>query len=309
MTSSLLGFRPLQVEDRALYLDYYNRARNPMADLTFVSRIAWTVRYAYTYLVYENALIVRNEQGEPKAYSSPMGLENQTQLQRIVDALWKQAEQEGEDHLMIMHIKEEEEAWYQALEGYDVQIENDRDMADYLYDRETLRSLAGKKLHSKRNHIQKFWKLHPDARYEVLNTSHYEACIELTKNWTLARGMDLDSPEASDYQGIKSLIEKALAHDCELKGGVIYEGDQLLAFGIYACDLNEYAVCHFEKASDDVKEAYPVINQLCVENLCEHVKYINREEDMGIEGLRKAKLSYYPLKLLEKRTARIRRKN
>lgn len=308
MTSSPLAFCPLTAEDRALYLNYYQKAGNPIADLSFLSRMAWTVRYQYSYLVYENALTIRNESGAPRAYSSPMGLTDVRQLQKIVDFLWENERKNEEDSLTFMHLKEGEESFYLALEGYDIRFEQDRAFDDYLYNRETLKDLPGKKLHAKRNHIQKFWKLHPEARYEALKPEHYAACIELTKTWTLARGMQLDQEQASDYQGIRSLLLKAAERQCDIKGGVLLEGEDLLAFGIYACDLEEYAMCHFEKARDEDKEAYPVINQLCVEHLCEHVKYINREEDMGIEGLRKAKLSYYPFKLLEKKTVILRRK-
>lgn len=301
-------FQPLCPEHRNLYLQYYKKSGNPAADLSFVSRLAWSKRWDFHFLEKEDTLLIRNEKGNKRYYAVPLGLEKKEQLQKIVDFLWEKEKKSTEAELIFLFLTEKDKELFASLEGYVCDFSSNRNHSDYIYEREQLRHLEGKKLHAKRNHIRKFWSLHPEARYEVLEPKHYEACIELTKEWTLARGMALESEVQTDFQMIASILSLAKKQDLGLKGGVLFDGEKLLAFGIYACDLNEYAVCHFEKARDDEKEAYPVINQLCVENLCDHVKYINREEDMGIEGLRKAKLSYYPERLLEKTTAVLRKK-
>ena len=180
-----------------------------------------------------------------------------------------------------------------------------RNNFDYMYLSEKLISLKGKKLHSKRNHINKFMKLFPDFVYENLTKEHFKECMELYDIWC----MDHKSV-SSNQSDERDSVERALLHlkTLNLTGGCIRINGELKAFTIGEQVLPDMCQIHIEKASKDFDGLYSLVNQQYALHNCSNVKYINREEDMGLEGLRKAKQSYYPDKMVEKFDAAISKK-
>lgn len=175
-------------------------------------------------------------------------------------------------------------------------IQGDRNDYDYIYSREKLATLAGKKMHGKRNHIARFQD-EDDWCYEELNDSNIEECRNMTYTWIKMRAekwneeMELEMSvlhEAFDYRKELGLV-----------GGIIRKAGQIVAFSIGEPLNSDTYVVHFEKAFPDMQGAYPMINQQFVLHACEDYTYVNREEDTGDPGLRKAKMSYYPEILLK----------
>ena len=177
-----------------------------------------------------------------------------------------------------------------------------RNNFDYMYLSEKLITLKGKKLHAKRNHINKFIKLFPDFAYEPLAEDHYSECMKLYDNWCTDHKV-VSSTQSDE----RDSVEKALLNlnALNLTGGCIRINGELKAFTIGEQVSADMCQIHIEKASKDFGGLYPLINQQYAQNNCNNVKYINREEDMGLEGLRKAKESYYPDKMVEKFDAAI----
>jgi hypothetical protein len=171
----------------------------------------------------------------------------------------------------------------------------DRDNFDYMYLSEELAALQGKKFHAKRNHINNLLKAHT-FEYRAYTDADYYECIALHRKWMEHKG---DNPEDNEELVV---IERALKNleVLELMCGLLFIDGKLEAFSIgeiAGCDM---AIIHLEKANPDIQGAYALINREFVRHEFMGVKYINREEDMGIEGLRRAKLSYNPVFLLEK---------
>ena len=183
--------------------------------------------------------------------------------------------------------------------GEDCRVNANRDHADYIYLRESLAALSGKKLQAKRNHVNRFKALYPDYRYEELTDEWVPACLDLTRRWVESRQ---DEAEKRAVAAESEAIQRALAHreELDLRGGVLLVGEQIAAFtyGAPIC-RDTFDVC-VEKADVEFEGAYTVINKEFVSRLPEQYKYVNREEDLGVEGLRKAKLSYQPEMLLMK---------
>lgn len=190
----------------------------------------------------------------------------------------------------------EANAEYFRAAGYTV--EPDRDNFDYVYNMEDLRSLTGKKYHAKRNFINRLKGEH-EFRFVKLGPGDIERCMDIYYKW--ADGKD-ESPweEQAMRTGIQYAEELGL-----VMGGIEIDGE-LKAFSAADKPFKDTAVVYFEKADGDIPGLYPLMNQQMVENLLGDVSFINREEDMGIEGLRKAKLSYYPVRMVEKYCARKR---
>ena len=183
-------------------------------------------------------------------------------------------------------------------------FEEDRDRADYLYEPEKLVTLAGRKLQSKRNHCNRFEAEQPDWSFETLRADHIPACMALFDEWAAARP-DLPPEEiAAERRAIVLALEEM--EKLEMLGGVLFTGDRLVGFTLGEMTGDNTFDVHFEKAKAEVNGAYPMVNRQFARTLTEKfpaLKYINREEDLGMENLRKAKMTYQPALLLERFTA------
>ncbi len=174
----------------------------------------------------------------------------------------------------------------------------DRANFEYVYLSSDLCNLEGKKFHAKRNHINRLLQEH-EVEYRAYTHEYYDACISLHKQW-----MENKGGETKGYMDEFSVMKAALDNmeKLGLKGGLLFVDGKLTAFSIGECFKDDMAIIHIEKADPDVQGAYPMINREFARAEWSGVEYINREEDMGIEGLRKAKLSYNPVFLIEKYT-------
>lgn len=168
---------------------------------------------------------------------------------------------------------------------------------DYIYNTEDLISLAGRKYHGKRNHIS-YFKKNFDWRYEPLTEKNMDACLRMNDLWE--KENQEKNPEEIGNELIA--IRRGFAEFDRLgfTGGVLYANDRIVGY-TFGEALNDTVFCtHVEKAFADVRGAYPAINREFAANALASYKFINREEDTGSEGLRKAKESYYPAVLLPK---------
>lgn len=178
----------------------------------------------------------------------------------------------------------------------------DRDSFDYVYEIDALADLKGKKLQKKRNHLNRFRSEHPDYRVEPLSCANLEPVRHMVNTWYQTR-MRLD-PEG-DYLLENIALAKAFRHfeELGLEGLVLLEGDQVLAVTLGSRLSGDTFDIHFEKAREDIDGCYSAINAEFARYLrlkYPEVKFLDREDDMGLPGLRKAKTSYYPHHLAEK---------
>lgn len=180
----------------------------------------------------------------------------------------------------------------------------ERDLFEYIYDAESLRTLSGRKNNKKRNHVNTFLNLYKNRyEYKVLEKENFEECIKLLNIWI----QDKENIESSGHkefiQEILSIKEIFKNYD-KLKEKVkiagVYIDNNLEAFTIGEKINENIALIHIEKANQNIKGIYQYINQQFLLNEFPNVRYVNREEDLGIDGLREAKLSYHPCKFIEK---------
>lgn len=177
-----------------------------------------------------------------------------------------------------------------------------RDMADYVYDINDLADLKGRKFQKKRNHVNQFRKAMPKAYLKELTPEDFPKLEAFLEDW-FARKQEKDPTE--DFLLERTALKRALRYydALAMEGALLMDGDRILAMTM-ASPMNEttYDV-HFEKADDTVEGAYAAINQEFAKLLREkhpNLQFLDREDDMGLEGLRKAKLSYNPHHLAEK---------
>lgn len=183
----------------------------------------------------------------------------------------------------------------------------ERDLFDYVYDAESLRTLKGRKNQKKRNHINYFLKEY-EGRYEyrLLGKEDFDACLKLLNDWEAAKEESDDFDESMDdeYIGIKKIFDDFDVLSDKVKVFGIFIDGKLEAFSIGENLNSNMALIHVEKANPEIRGLYPYINQQFLVSEFPDVEFVNREEDMGIEGLRKAKLSYHPIRFVEKYTVK-----
>ena len=176
-------------------------------------------------------------------------------------------------------------------------LTEDRNNFDYVYTMEELRDLAGKKLHAKRNHINQFMAQYGhEYEYVRVTPGMLEECVAVYNEWLL--GKDPDEANVMELCAIKVVLRHM--EELGVVGGGVRIGGRLAAFTLGQRINGRCAVVHIEKADGGVTGLYTVINNLFVKNEFSDMQFINREEDMGLEGLRRAKLSYNPAYLIHK---------
>ena len=180
---------------------------------------------------------------------------------------------------------------YPELTNY-YTISQNSDFSDYIHSTERLSLLKGRKLRKKRNLISQFIKKNPEYKVIQLNKKHFDDCLELTKN-------GIEKTVTGKDEEIQA-IQKAfsLYTELDLNGIAVYTGDRLAAFSIFSRNIDNCYVIHFEKNDRKQKGSAQIINLKTAEFLSDKCEFINREQDLGVPGLKKAKLSYDPDRIL-----------
>ncbi|MDH6358770.1 phosphatidylglycerol lysyltransferase domain-containing protein [Parabacteroides sp. PF5-9] len=293
-----IPFKPITLEDKEVITSYTMSSDYRNCDFSFANMCSWRFLYNSEFAIVDDFLLIRFwiENKSRIAYMMPVG---NGHLQQAILTLEEDALKHGHPLLILGITLDAKEKLETTLPGSFHYIP-ERDFYDYIYLREELASLTGKKYQAKRNHINKFKKQY-DFEYLPITPDLVPFCLELEKKWYKANRTEEGEDELSDE---RRSLTYALHHFSELglSGCGICVNNEIVAFSFGApVNHNTFAV-HIEKADINYDGAYAVINQVFASHLPEQYIYINREEDLGIPGLRQAKLSYHPYELLEKYT-------
>ncbi|MCB2186753.1 MAG: DUF2156 domain-containing protein [Deltaproteobacteria bacterium] len=186
----------------------------------------------------------------------------------------------------------------QSLPAEQYLVEHERDQDDYVYLAQDLRELKGRKYHRKKNHLNKFLRAHPRHEYQPLTAEICRKVLDMQEHWCRLRGCEDDPGLASEDLAI---CEAILAREAlGLTGGVILLDGRVEAFSLGEMLNPQTAVIHVEKANPEIDGLYTAINQRFCQEAWSGAEFINREQDLGLEGLRAAKESYLPHHLEEK---------
>lgn len=265
-------------------------------EYSFCNNFIWRNIYEVKVAELCGCCIIKFDAGGVDCFAFPIGNGNKRQA---VEQLLKESKENGKKLRFDSLLEEDKElldSWFPGRFA----VSEERDGFDYLYTVEKLTSLAGKKLHGKRNHIARF-KENNDWHYEPMTSENKLKCLEMNRLWCDRQQCKWNSEMEDEFCAVQEAIEHF--EELSLVGGVLYSGEEIVAFTIGEPLNSDTFVVHIEKAFPDIQGAYPMINQQFVEHECQGFTYVNREEDTGAEGLRRAKLSYYPEILLEKYSA------
>ena len=291
-----LHFRDVTIADKQWVDPLLRMSERDSLEYNFTTTFVWRNVYSFHLARMDDYFLLRSDPKNP-TYLFPAG---RGPLEPVIRALHADARKAGVP-LRFNTVLPGAKARLEALYPGKFIFERSRDNADYVYETQSLATLSGKKLASKRNHIHRFLDNHPTWQYEPLTGQNLNEARLMNTAWILQTGCAPDEGLSDEY----CAVESAIRHFDELGliGGLIRAEDKVIAFSIGDPLNDDTFLVHFEKAFPDIQGAYPMINQQFVQNNCMDYQFINREEDAGIKGLRRAKLSYNPLLLVEKYTA------
>lgn len=287
----MLEFKKPVLADRPWIQRLYEASGYRGAEYTFANLYLWSSYYGEV-AEYRGFLCQRLTYRGVHQYIYPAGAGD---VKPVLEALWEDSRREGHP-FVLRSLTKETMATLQALYPDRFDYAENRDAFDYLYEIDTLAELKGKKLQAKRNHINRFVEAYPDWHVKAVTADNLHVCQKLAEHW-----YESHHESAADRRA----MEKAFDHFEKLgfEGVILYsDHDHAVGFSMGNRISADTFDVNFEKAFADIQGAYALVNREFARYIREkhpEIQYLNREDDMGIEGLRKAKESYHPI-FLEK---------
>lgn len=289
----MISFKDIELTDKEVITSYTQNSPRRNCDLSFSNLCSWRFLYDTQFAVQDGFLILKFWAGDKLVYMMPVG---NGDLKKVLEDMIEDAGQEGERFCML-GVCAGMRADLEAIMPGKFHFEADRDYADYLYLRTDLSTLAGKKFQAKRNHLNKFRRTY-NYEYVPLTPNRIRECLDLEAEWCKANNCDQHEGTGNERRALIYALHNFEA--LGLTGGILHVDGKIVAF-TFGMPINQDTFgVHVEKADTSIDGAYAMINYEFANHIPEQYIYVNREEDLGIEGLRKAKLSYQPTIILEK---------
>ena len=289
----MLQMKEVQICDKARVDALLEGCPHNTLEYNFTSTFIWRNIYNFRIVENPNWFILFSDSKRP-SFLYPYG---KGDIKPVLDELIAYCKEKGitpSFHSVSPIAREELETLYPGQFAFTLI----RDAGDYIYERESLATLRGKKLSAKRNHINRFLESYPNWKYERITKENIEEVYQMNLKWCAT----VDCKNDPGLQEEACAVKQAFRYffDLKLDGGLLRAEDDIVAFSM-GDRLNDTTyLVHIEKAFADINGAYPMINKQFVLKNTEGYQYVDREDDAGDEGLRKAKLSYRPAIISEK---------
>lgn len=291
----MIEFKQVEISDKKWASELLAQSDIQGCEYTFGNCYMWSEFFDIKIARYKDFFLVKNKYG----FLFPAG---KGVLREVITAL---AEISADGEVMFTNADNNSLELLRSLYGVQIEVSTNRDFYDYVYERESLSTLAGRKLHSKRNHLHRFYE--NDWSYEPITPDNIEECAYMHNQWCDIKKVYTDRDKFREAFAVVRGLEYFF--DLGFTGGIIRVNGtvQAYTFGEPLINTaNDTFVVHAEKAFSEIQGAYTAINREFVTNSVSGYKYINREEDMGEENLRKAKMSYRPAFMVEKYRVKIK---
>jgi uncharacterized protein len=281
-------FHPVSLDGQEEYNRLLAKCSQKPSDYSFVNLWGWGREYGLEWSFRDGCVLLR--QTIPHTlYWAPVGNWEETDWGGLLQSLPPET--------CFIRIPEKLKLiWEERSCG--ILVEECREHWDYLYDVTELTELKGRKFHNKKNLLNQFLRDH-EATFVTLDEKTVECALALQTDWFLWRNSENDQTLQAENRAIVKVM-----HDWSRLGGLVGGGlvvdEKMIAYTIAEALDDNSIVIHFEKGCPNFKGVYQAINQMFLERCCQSFKIVNREQDLGDDGLRKAKLSYNPLAFLKK---------
>jgi hypothetical protein len=285
-----LAFEPVDLSRQTEYLGFLDACPVKSSDYSFVNLWSWADTYGLEW-AWSPELVWIKQRYPKEVYWAPVGA-------------WDQVDWQGrgsiflEQNISFIRVPETLAIILKETLGQRVSVEDSRSQWDYLYSIDELTALKGNRFHKKKNLLNQFKKKYP-YQYVPLTGAVTDLAAGMQESWCTWR--DCESNEALDAEN--AAISRVLNNWQKLKritGGAIMVDSDMVAYTVAEFLSAETLLIHFEKGDPAYKGVYQAINQMFLDQSGNNYKIVNREQDLGDEGLRKAKLSYHPTDFLKK---------
>lgn len=296
------NFEPIGLKHRAMFASQAAIFPPVCSEYTFTNLFAWTKTYDYRLSRLNDALIIRREMKHVISFLQPLWTSDPlTAVLACRDFLMNSMEISHPFLVVERACKDLAEMIQQEADAVGLEVRPDRDDFDYLYEIKDLVELRGRKYHRKKHHLNAFINAH---EYEYISLGQHTTveflreCQIFADRWCNEKECEKDSGLASEECAVSRML--AFFHVLGLKGGVIRMNGEIVALTLAEALNADTLVIHVEKAVAGVPGLYQAINWEFLRRDGSEYRYVNREQDLGVDGLRQAKLSYHPVKLVEK---------
>ena len=289
----MIDLKSIEIDDKNLFDEKINFSYLN-SEASFANLYMWRKSSNTKYALINDSLVVFYTKSNGKmACCFPF---SSTNLKNDVNII-KQYFDSLDRKFIMESVTEDNANTLKEIYKDDLIITECPNLNDYVYFSEKLINLSGKKLHAKRNHINKFKSMY-EYKYQRITSDICNKCIEKANEWLLEKYSNADEDYIAEITALKEVFNNY--DKLNLVGSMLTVNDEIIAFSVGEKLNNDTFVTHIEKADTNFHGSYTIMNNEFAKNECSAYKYINREEDMGIEGIRKAKLSYYPDKIIKK---------
>lgn len=291
-------FKKLSLGDKNSIDKYISPYKFLSCEYSFTSLYIWKDACDIQYTIYKNALILKKKDFDGNYhFMQPIGYVMED-LGEIIEKL-KEYREENDMKYLFKDLDENFIAEFNALhnEKNEFYIQEDRDNFDYLYEAKKLMTLSGKKLHSKKNHYNAFTKSYSYEVLEINDKIVINDVCDAAQKW-FEETNEKDIKLYYELLAIKDIVNNMAL--LNLNGIAVYVNGKIAAFSIGESLNEKLAVIHIEKGDKSINGIYSFISKTFIDKCFNNAEIINREQDLGIDGLRKSKMSYYPLRLEKK---------
>lgn len=291
----MIDFRPIELNDKKRYNQYLYEDSIRGCEYSFGNLFMWGLQ---NIAELENHIVLYSRLDTRCFYPFPIGTGDKKE---VLDAIFSDAKARGICPCLT-GLNEDAKNVLESLYPNQFYFHADRANYDYIYDIHALADLKGRKFHRKRNHLKHFKNRHPGYQLTPITMENINRVRAFLSDWYQIK---LQENPNGDYHNEQSALDKVFAYyeELEMEGLLLEEDGEVLGFTIASQISNDTFDVHFEKARGDIDGAYTTINSEFANYIRKkypHIQYLNREEDMGLSGLRKAKLSYFPHHFVKK---------
>ncbi len=288
----MLSFKPITIQNQAVISDYVRCSDIRSSSYCFVDLLIWQRQFNTQFCIADDLLFIkmRSYIGDRSVYLMPVGSGNFANgILRILEDAGMHGQIPVITALSAEGLEKIEHLFPNRFSFCEM-----RGSEDYIYRSEDLIDLCGRKFHEKKNHINHFRKTYAGRwHYGNMSESDMGAVLSFHEQWMNSYSLDKNRYLLGERQALICAFH--YFDRLKLRGSLLYLDHRLIGFAIGIQGLNDTFIVQFEKADRKIVGAYQMINQLFAQHHCRQVQWINREEDLGIKGLRRAKLTYHPV--------------
>ncbi len=296
--------KPIEITDKKLFDEYFQKYPPELSEFTFTNLFMWRNYYNFLFMEINEHIVlfsydylknrrkpINTDSGDYIYFFPPIGptpdkiilelYENlgNIEIHRVPEEICKKLTDTGRFSELNLDILEDRNNW------------------DYVYNKEEILNLAGNKYRQNRRWLNKFLDNYA-YDFQLLTANLVEKCKELQLEWCVMRACTEDESLEAEQEAIYEALNNF--GTLGFTGGLLCVEDKCAAYTFGEMLNDETLIIHIEKAHMEYEGAYQAINNLFLRNCCENAVYANREQDLGIEGLRRAKESYKPIKMVKK---------